>query len=117
MVAIQRVRDGKRGGEGARSVRRVTAAGDRRFYTTKGDDGRSSRFEIPAGGFALPGQNHTAALLDVARAVVRRAERRSIGIAVEGSHVIPYLNRLSSLLWAAARWQEDESIATKTWRT
>ena len=25
---------------------------------------------------------------------------------VEGSYVLPYLNRLSDLLWAMARWQE-----------
>jgi cob(I)alamin adenosyltransferase len=26
---------------------------------------------------------------------------------VPGSQAVPYLNRLSSLLWAMARWQED----------
>jgi cob(I)alamin adenosyltransferase len=29
-----------------------------------------------------------------------------VGDPVEGSYVIRYLNRLSDLLWAMARWQE-----------
>lgn len=73
----------------------------------------STRFEIPAGGFAVPGQDPLSAHLDVARTVVRRAERRAIPVAVDGSHVIPYLNRLSSLLWALARAQEEDTLPTK----
>jgi cob(I)alamin adenosyltransferase len=56
--------------------------------------------------FIIPGATRLAALLDVARTVVRRAERESLGVAADGSHVIAYLNRLSDLLWALARWQE-----------
>jgi cob(I)alamin adenosyltransferase len=37
---------------------------------------------------------------------VRRAERLAVADPVEGSLVISYLNRLSDLLWALARWQE-----------
>ena len=37
--------------------------------------------------------------------------------AAEGSHVVPYLNRLSDLLWTMARWQEGESLPTKETRT
>jgi cob(I)alamin adenosyltransferase len=37
---------------------------------------------------------------------VRRAERLAVAEPQEGSFVIPYLNRLSDLLWAMARWQE-----------
>lgn len=58
--------------------------------------------------FVLPGQNRSSALLDVARTVVRRAERLVLPVAADGSYVIPYLNRLSSLLWVMARWQEGE---------
>ena len=29
-------------------------------------------------------------------------------MAADGSSVVPYLNRLSDLLWALARWQEGE---------
>ena len=71
-------------------------------------DDLSARFEMPT-QFVLPGQNRVSALLEVARTVVRRAERRAIGVATDGSSVVPYLNRLSSLLWAAARWQEGDT--------
>ena len=60
--------------------------------------------------FVLPGENRTAAALDVARAVVRRAERaRSRPPATAGSadsQVVPYLNRLADLVYTLARWQE-----------
>jgi cob(I)alamin adenosyltransferase len=32
---------------------------------------------------------------------------------VEGSQVVPYLNRLSDLLWALARWQGGGSLAAR----
>jgi cob(I)alamin adenosyltransferase len=63
------------------------------------------RFEMPS-DFIIPGANPIAAGLDFARTIVRRAERLAIGEPVEGSFVIRYLNRLSDLLWAMARWQE-----------
>ena len=56
----------------------------------------------------LPGETRTSALLEVARTVVRRAERAAVAVVEPGSSVLPYLNRLSSLLWALARWQEGE---------
>lgn len=71
-------------------------------------DDLSTRFEMPT-EFVLPGQTRLSALLEVARTVVRRAERASVPVAADTSHVIPYLNRLSSLLWACARWQEGET--------
>lgn len=67
----------------------------------------SERFDMPT-AFVLPGETRSSALLEVARTVVRRAERASVAVAEEGSSVLPYLNRLSSLLWALARWQEGE---------
>jgi cob(I)alamin adenosyltransferase len=65
-----------------------------------------TRFDMPK-EFVLPGEGHLSAALDVARTVVRRAERRAVGVAADGSQIIPYLNRLSTLLWAMARWQEQ----------
>ncbi|MET0901801.1 MAG: cob(I)yrinic acid a,c-diamide adenosyltransferase [Acidimicrobiales bacterium] len=73
----------------------------------------SSRFELPA-EFVVPGQDRTSALLDVARTVVRRAERAAQPVLPEGSHALPYLNRLSSLLWILARWAEGEALPTRT---
>jgi cob(I)alamin adenosyltransferase len=63
------------------------------------------RFDMPS-DFTVPGENRLSATLDVARTVVRRAERLAVADPMEGSLVVAYLNRLSDLLWAMARWQE-----------
>ena len=78
-------------------------------------DAISERFDPPT-EFVVPGQNRIGALLDVARTVVRRAERDSMAAVVEGSLVVPYLNRLSDLLWTLARWQEGTSLPTRSVR-
>jgi cob(I)alamin adenosyltransferase len=70
-----------------------------------GIDDLKARFDMPT-DFTIPGQNRVSAALDLARAVVRRAERLAVAEPQEGSYVVPYLNRLSDLLWAMARWQE-----------
>ena len=75
-------------------------------------DTLAHRSEAPT-EFVVPGQSRTGALLDVARTVVRRAERLSVGTAARGSLVVPYLNRLSDLLWTMARWQEGESLPAR----
>ena len=39
----------------------------------------------------------------------------SLPAATDDSHVVPYLNRLSSLLWTAARWVEaDDTLLART---
>jgi cob(I)alamin adenosyltransferase len=70
------------------------------------------RFDQPT-EFVVPGEAEVAARLDVARTVVRRAERRSMAVAAEGSQVLPYLNRLSDLCWTLARWAEGESLTAR----
>jgi cob(I)alamin adenosyltransferase len=75
-------------------------------------DAVSERFELPT-EFVVPGQTPVAGALDVARTVVRRAERDSLAVATEGSYVVSYLNRLSDLVWALARWQEGVSITAR----
>jgi cob(I)alamin adenosyltransferase len=73
-------------------------------------DDLSARFTMPA-EFVVPGQNRVSALLDVGRTVVRRAERVVLSAGLpEGSSVVPYLNRLSDLLWTMARWQEGADV-------
>jgi len=73
----------------------------------------AERFPFPT-EFVLPGQDELSARLDVARTVVRRAERRSLAAAGGGSQAVPYLNRLSSLLWTLARWVEaDRTLLAK----
>jgi cob(I)alamin adenosyltransferase len=72
-------------------------------------DSLAGRFP-PITDFVIPGHDRVAALLDVARTAVRRAEREVIVAQAEGgwaaSVVGPYLNRLSDLVWTMARWQE-----------
>ncbi len=65
--------------------------------------------------FAVPGQNRISACLDVARTVIRRAERLSVAFITENpdSQVGVYLNRLSDLVWTLARWQEDTHLTAK----
>lgn len=57
--------------------------------------------------FIVPGANPASACLDVARSVVRRAERRVVEIRDSGADVneavLRYLNRLSDLLFVLAR--------------
>jgi cob(I)alamin adenosyltransferase len=63
--------------------------------------------------FVVPGANPISAALDVARATVRRAERRSVELREAGREVNPevlrYLNRLSDVMFVLARWQAGES--------
>ena len=60
----------------------------------------SEQFEKPD-RLIVPGDVYSAALLDVSRTIVRRAERRFVDLlAVRDFHnpnILPYLNRLSSL--------------------
>jgi cob(I)alamin adenosyltransferase len=72
----------------------------------------AGRFELPK-EFVVPGQDRGSALLDVARTVVRRAERHAADVAVDGSLVLPYLNRLSTLLWTLARWVEGRPLKSR----
>jgi cob(I)alamin adenosyltransferase len=73
----------------------------------------SATFEPPT-EFVVPGQTKVAAALDVARTVVRRAERDSLAAASPASAAVAYLNRLSDLLWTLARWHEGTSLPTRS---
>ncbi len=70
-------------------------------------DGLKGRFEMPS-DFVVPGANRASAALDLARTVVRRAERLYVASPIAESQVGPYLNRLSDLLWAMARSADGE---------
>jgi cob(I)alamin adenosyltransferase len=82
-----------------------------------GIDDLLARFDMPS-DFTVPGENRVSAALDLARTIVRKAERIAVAEPREGSLpgslVGPYLNRLSDLLWAMARWQEGpEHVLSK----
>ena len=71
-------------------------------------DDISDRFDPPT-EFVVPGETVLAAHLDVARTVVRRAERDALATGLTDSLAIAYLNRLSDLVWTLARWKEGGS--------
>lgn len=61
----------------------------------------------PLKSFILPGGSPAGAALHVARAAARRAEREAVVLGAREplpDGVIVYMNRLSSWLFAAARW-------------
>jgi cob(I)alamin adenosyltransferase len=74
-------------------------------------DALDERFDPPT-AFTVPGGNVTSGWLDLARTVVRRAERHALAAAPPPSQVVPYLNRLSDLLWTMARWQDAVAGST-----
>jgi cob(I)alamin adenosyltransferase len=80
-------------------------------------DDVTARYDPPT-EFVLPGENRVAAALDVARTVVRRAERQAVAAARAGwlddSFVVPYLNRLADLVYTLARWQEGSFRPVRT---
>ena len=60
--------------------------------------------------WALPGENSVVAAFDMARTVCRRAERQVVRLRETGEvidpNILPYLNRLSDLLWLLGRLLE-----------
>lgn len=90
--------------------------------------------------FVVPGETRLSAELEVARTIVRRAERRAVGlrraaplsageppregprpdgqpltgVALSGGQLVPYLNRLADLLWVLARAAEQGEARSAT---
>lgn len=68
--------------------------------------------------FVLPGGSAAAAALHVARTVCRRAERRCVALAdreAVSAAALKYVNRLSDLLFVAARYANDQGRADVLW--
>jgi cob(I)alamin adenosyltransferase len=61
--------------------------------------------------FVVPGETVTSAAIELARTIVRLAERRAVTLGTEGlipgPFLLPYLNRLADLLWVLARAAEQ----------
>ena len=75
----------------------------------------------PLTSFVLPAGSPASAALHVARTVCRRAERKLVELmGVEGEIVgepaLRYLNRLSDLLFVAARRANDDGAADVLWK-
>lgn len=62
--------------------------------------------------FLLPGELPSSAGLDLARSIVRRAERQAVALrraaGLPDEEILRYLNRVSDLLFALARFEEAE---------
>jgi cob(I)alamin adenosyltransferase len=73
-----------------------------------------SEVELPP-QFVIPGGNQLSAQLDVARTVIRRAERRIAALAEEGElaseTVIHFVNRASDYAYAMARFVDVDDPA------
>ncbi len=67
----------------------------------------------PFAGFVVPGDSQAGALVHLARTVVRRAERAVARLVhaegVENGETLRYLNRLSSFLFALARYEDMQA--------
>jgi len=72
-------------------------------------DEHESRFTMPS-EFIIPGENQGSAAIDLARAFVRRAERRCVALSRESllpdDEILKYLNRMADLLFVLARYEE-----------
>jgi cob(I)alamin adenosyltransferase len=72
-----------------------------------------ARVPLPA-GFVIPGGSPVAAAIDIARTMVRRAERRTVSLhragELENAEVLRYLNRCSDFLFMLAREAEQGAI-------
>ncbi|GAB4336991.1 MAG: cob(I)yrinic acid a,c-diamide adenosyltransferase [Candidatus Abyssubacteria bacterium] len=66
-------------------------------------------FEMPR-AFVPPGDTPASGALDMARSIVRRAERRIAKLAADGDvrnpEILQYFNRLADLLFTLARYEE-----------
>jgi cob(I)alamin adenosyltransferase len=75
----------------------------------------------PLASFILPGGTPAAAALHLARTVCRRAERETVRLVEAGQPVsgpaLRYLNRLSDLLFVAARFANDRGATEVFWQS
>ena len=62
--------------------------------------------------FILPGETMASAAIDLARAIVRRAERKAVRLfqakIIDNVDVLRFLNRLADLLFTLARYEENQ---------
>ncbi|MBA2176562.1 cob(I)yrinic acid a,c-diamide adenosyltransferase [Halobacillus locisalis] len=70
----------------------------------------------PLKNFILPSGHQASAGFHFARTVVRRAERSAVGLGdeIDNPYVVSYLNRLSDLLFVAARYVNKSVGGTET---
>ena len=71
-------------------------------------DAYMDRVELPP-KFVIPGGTELSGRLDVARAAVRRAERKVSSLELDDTTVLTYLNRASDAVYAMARFADEDS--------
>ena len=91
----------------------VVGASDLEYLDAALEEWRN-RTEIP-NQFVVPGETRLGALLDVARSVVRRAERSLAAAGYARTHPDAFkaVNRLSDLLFVVARNADDKASLSK----
>lgn len=86
-------------------------------WLEKETDRLSDEVELPP-HFIIPGDTLPGAALDSSRGVIRRAERIAVRLyhehEIQNEYVIAYLNRLSSLLFILARYEDHAAGVTPT---
>jgi cob(I)alamin adenosyltransferase len=105
------------GGKGAARVPRIEKKDTERLESMVDElQGRLPRLTT----FILPGGSQLAASLHLARAVCRRAERRVVALGRAekiNPEMVPYLNRLSTYLFNAARYANVlEGVKDEAWK-
>jgi cob(I)alamin adenosyltransferase len=105
-AAVDRLQDG------------VTRVSEEMLNGVEADLARwEARVEMPR-EFVVPGETAASAALEVARTVVRRAERRIVAldraVELESPWSLPYINRLADLIWVLARAAEQAEHAEPT---
>jgi cob(I)alamin adenosyltransferase len=90
------------------SYRITSAHGD---YLERLIDELQTRVEIK-NEFILPGGTVAGAAIDLARAIIRRAERKAVRLFQEkitaNGEILRFLNRLADLLFVLARFEEKQ---------
>lgn len=89
-----------------KSGRKVPRIGQEHLKQLEADVDRMAQEIGELRHFILPAGTELAARLHLVRAIARRAERSIVVLAEKekiGEHIVPYINRLSSLLFVLAR--------------
>ena len=113
LLALQRLLYRVMGDVAMPNEENVVRDGDLALVDTALEEWRG-KTEIPR-EFVVPGETSQGALLDVARSVVRRAERSLVAAEYERAH--PYalrvVNRFSDLLFVLARNADEKKTLSK----
>ncbi len=110
LATAPRATDRQKPGESRVSVEMVEALDELLAQT-------EAAIELPR-EFVVPGETRLSASLELARTIVRRAERRAVAIGRSDpqpdDQLVPYLNRLADLLWVFARAAEQGESRAST---